>query len=589
VTGYTFGQILRLLPPPDRQQLATRFGVAADPDALAEALVEQTAERIQLLSPTARDLLRRLWLAGGQAAMDLLFRTEPALHGAVGELARDALAVELRVDYYHHVLALPLEVQQAAFEPLIAPVLTRIATGKRPEATTVPAAPPWVTDLFRLLSALRWYAGPLTQQGELYKRVRTAIERTFWPDPTRSPEERDRLLLGFAEWAGLVNVNRLTRQIEVTTLAEEFWQGSPRARWERWFEYFVREALGRIPFGQVAWDLLTGSPGGQALAADGMVELIASSGFVTPMRARHAVQATAQAGAEMGFVIRSGRDVGLSATGLAWLDGRVADVEPSRAVVQPTGEVIVPVETPLDVVWQAESALTLAKADVVWTYRLDHEAVDRALSQGLTADDVLARLQALSRTPLPDNVGSEIQDMWRKVGRVRVLDTTVIWTESAQLARTLGDHLKDLVRERLGDSVLVLGPVDGDAAIKRLQKLGYLVRSRPERPGEWTTRLAEPVSVDYRYRPQVQASLPAPAVPQSARDPGGIGDALVAALRRHQTVRVAYRPAGRSEPVHATIYPVAVHSGILFGVLQDDTRQSFQVPLGQIVEVWRLA
>jgi hypothetical protein len=588
VTGYPWGHILRILAPGDRQQLARRFGVRPEPEALEPALLADLPTRIGSLGSNAARLLERLWLAGGQASFELVYRQDPAAAAAVAELAREGLAVELRVDYYHHVLALPLEVQNAAFDPLILRRLASLATGDPPPATPLSPSPPWATDLFRILSYLRWQGGPLTQQGELYKRARTAMTTALWPDAARAADERLEALMGFAEWAGLINVNRLTRQIEVTTDAEQFWRESARTRWERWFHYWTGEALNRIAHGHVVFDLMTGSPAWRPLDLDGVAELLAGTGFISPTRARHAVQATATVGGDLGWIRQTGRNAGLSATAAAWLAGRMADATPNRAVVQPTGDIIVPVETDPALIWDAETVMSLKRADVVWTYRFDHDAVDRALAHGLSADDALSRLAALSRTELPPNLVTEVRDTWRKVGRVRVLATTVIWTASPELGRTIANGLGDLVWEKLGDTVLVLGPDDGRDAVKRLQKLGYLVRSEPEQPGRKTRSLADPAPAEYRYRPQVQASLPHTASARPTNDPAGIGETLLGAMRAHETIRIAYRAPGR-DTVHAAVYPVALHSGVLYGILQDETRQSFQIPVRDILEVWRLA
>ena len=589
--GWSWHRLARMMSAQDRQVLASRVGLQPDAERLAEGLTDEAAivERLHTLSPEARDLAIRCCLVGGQAPMEALMRLPPALQPAVSQLSQKGLAVELRVDYYNHVLAIPLEVATLVFRELVMDRLAGVVRGDGREAGVLPAAPTWATDLFRLLSHVRWQGAPLTQQGELFKRVKTQLTSTFWPESRQNPDDRYDTLLSFAEWARLVNVDRLARRIDVTTRAPEFWADSLESRWHLWFEYWQGYILSRVPYGHVIWDVLASTPDFRLVNLDALAEQMATTGLVSLMRARHGAEETVRQGARLGWLefSRDRMSAGLTEAGRSFQVRRYEPLSESRAVVQPTGDVIVPVETPPSLLWEAEAALSLTKSGVVWTYRVDAAALDRALTEHLAPQEVLERLGALSRTELPGNVVTEIQETWRKMGQVRLLTGTVAWFNNPAQADATAKALGDLVVERLGATVLVVRTDDADAALRRIQKLGYPVRPRPEHPDEEVRRVVEPDETEYFARPQVQVYLPSVPQGRATAHPAEIQLSLMQALQAHETVRVSYRPAGWEQAIHATVYPVSVHGGVLHGVLQDESRQSFQIPLAQITEVWR--
>ena len=96
MTGYTWTRCLAMLAVPDRQKLASRFGLRPDVDALTEYFTnpDATVARIAALSSEAQELLARAWLAGSQVPLDALLtstgRDERLCSRATGSMEKAA-------------------------------------------------------------------------------------------------------------------------------------------------------------------------------------------------------------------------------------------------------------------------------------------------------------------------------------------------------------------------------------------------------------------------------------------------------------------------------------------------------------------
>lgn len=592
VLGYEWSYLAKSLPSAERTDLAKRFGLSPDPEVLAQALAQRQHVQTTLshLSDNARDLAQRLWFAGGQATVESVFQLPGALHHAVPELARAGLLVQLRIDYYHQVYALPIETQAGMVGPLIVPLLTAHATdGQRPDVVVAPSSPVWMTDLLRLLSHIRWSGGPLTQQGELYKRVRNQIVATFWPQHPIAPDQRLNQLLEFSTWAQLVQADHLRRRLDVTTEAERFWDGTPGDRWQRWTQFWLEAKLPSLPLAHVVWDSLVYSPKSGRLAISGLATLLSNTGLVAEGRARNIVSAALDMGQAYGWIEVSGKAAGVAPLALGAIYRKIAPSESTRAVIQPTGEAIVPVETPPALVWHAEETLSLKKADVVWTYQFDPHALERAVNIPISQTGALERLSALSRAPLPANVVAEIADGFSRASRVRVLEAVVVWAETPELTDILVQSLGPMVVERLADKVLTVSADDSQAVVDRLKHAGYAVRSAPERVGEpGSYALVEPIELHYPYRSHILVSLPGLAPDPKFSNLPDITRRLQDAIRAAETLRIQYVSQGQNTSTEVGLLPLAIQDGMLGGIALNDHRP-VRIPVKQIVHVWKIS
>ena len=112
---------------------------------------------------------------------------------------------------------------------------------------------------------------------------------------------------------------------------------------------------------------------------------------------------------------------------------------------------------------------TLVSYDQVATYRLEKRSANLAVSNGWTAERMLALLRAHARTPLPQNVEQSIQDWagavrrarFARVLRVEADDPSVL--EDLAAAKLLKGHVRGIERR----PVLLMHP---DTDLRRLAR-----------------------------------------------------------------------------------------------------------------------
>ncbi|MCC3372980.1 helicase-associated domain-containing protein [Cohnella sp. REN36] len=188
-----------------------------------------------------------------------------------------------------------------------------------------------------------------------------------------------------------------------------------------------------------------------------------------------------------------------------------------RYEVLPDLEIVVPPETPPLARWRIAEVADLSSADVVSFYRLTRNACERASHRGHTADTVAALLEAGSGAPLPPPVRDAMDDWFRRLGRVEVLDAVVLRTDEPGLADLIAadPEATGMLGERIGERhYLVRGEARGRLE-ERLASLGY----PPYRPqAQAAADLAESGA-----NPGEPGAIPAARLaqpPQAVLDPG---------------------------------------------------------------------
>ena len=579
--GYTWGTLAHLLTPSEQRELAGHLNVAPDISDLAAQLANEAriAAAIRGLDTATRQLLRRIWLAGGQMSPEQFYRGAHPEPGVFGTLAQRGLLVQLRLDYYHNVYALPLEVQQQVARLLVVP---EVGTRSDQPLAPAPAMPVWSRDLFRIVSHCRWFSVPLTQQGEIYKRVQQQMAATLWPEHPRSPLARLDFLVRFADWAQVLRVDRLRGQVQATVEAEVFWRKPPAERWALYRQFWMEAVMSSIQLGLVVWDLLMAA-GPAGIPEERVTELLLGSGILNAARARVVVQSVVDVGLTAGMVDVRGKTVAVSREAYAAWSDHVAEDEPPGGLAEPTGDFLLPAETAPGLLWEAEAALALQRADVMWRYRFDRAALERAVTLGLDLVDIQRRAQAVCRTPLADNVRSEMEDALRRAGRVRLASGTVVWTQDERAAAVVGETLAELDPLALAPGVLLLRDDQGAAAAQRLYKLGYALRNAVDAYGsQGRYRLADPEPPEHPYHPQIQVALPRA---QGASREAAVPPAIHNALSNHQPVTIEYIAPGKEDAVVVRAILTDQRGGLLHGIALE-TLRPVTIPLEQVVRAW---
>jgi hypothetical protein len=579
--GYTWSTLEQLLGAEDRATLAKALNVQ-DTEDLAARLADPSRIRAALerLPQPQQVLLKRIWLSGGQIDLDHLHRTDRPDPAVPAALARNGLLVQLRLDYYQHVYALPLEVQQQVAQLFVVPDIA--PSGPPVPLAPAPAMPVWSRDLFRLISHCRWNHVPLTQQGEIYKRVQQQMAATLWPDHPVPAPIRLLYLVGFADWAGLLRVDPVRGSVQATTEAAHFWQQPPAERWGRYLDYWLEVVLGAAPLNSVVWDLLIAA-GPRGLPVNRLTAYLTDNAGNPAARVRAAVNEVTRAGLTAGLLGQNGKRLFVAPDAYAaWAHAYAVDERPS-AVIQPTGDILVSAETAPAALWEAESAVALHRADITWVYRFNRTALERAVTLGLGPADVVARLEAIARTPVPDNVRTEIEDAFRRAGRVGLASGVVVWTGDEATAALIGQALTDLNPLTVGQGVFLLREDQGSAAAQRLYKMGYALKTSVDRYGTPTRyQLADPLPGGQPYHPQVQVQLP-------RRPPVGHGDSwfvvLESALTTHHPVVVEYQTGGDGRLRRVRAILTQQRGETIYGVALE-TLAPLTFSLNQVVQAW---
>lgn len=470
----------------DRARLADAVGErSTDPQLLASQLSrpEYLAEHIRRLSPEAADVLWQLWIAGGRTPVEAVVRTEftgPALK----HLADVGLVAQLTHNYYTQSYAYPAEAHPFVRRFIAVPRLAqRAVAGSGPAVGPLPPNPVWLTDVFRVLSQVRWHGARLTQQAVLYKRWEQTAQALLTGEHPSSREARLTTALQFASHAGLLAADPAQAGLHVTTDAPEFFAAPPALRWQRWRDFVIHQ-LNALPFGALILDSLAALPPDQSLTVRDWVELAGAGRSATVQEHfLHLATATLNRGLALGWLVEQDGHVQVSAEARALDSGQFAPEAPARAIMEPTGDVMVPKETPLGRLWAAEEVLTLHRADVVWIYRCDTAARERAHDYAISADEILARIQALLTTELPDNVAQDIRDGYHRNLAVRVLNASVVTVRDPAALPALKKVLGPLVVEQLGDRVLLAAPGAGQKLLSRIKKAGLTSRNDVEEAG----------------------------------------------------------------------------------------------------------
>jgi len=154
--------------------------------------------------------------------------------------------------------------------------------------------------------------------------------------------------------------------------------------------------------------------------------------------------------------------------------------EPKPLVVNPDFEVLLLPEGDVnEVAHTLDRFAVRVRSDEVVRYRIERDAVERAVARGMTTDEMVGFLAGKSRAPLPQNVVYSVREWGGRVrfGRQREAVLLEVDQEDA-LDRALAlEPLRALLLARLGPKVAALrSPVTDWKTIEALRALGVYLR-----------------------------------------------------------------------------------------------------------------
>lgn len=569
--GPTLKQILPMLSPAELRRLAEAAEVSStNREELERRLSDQSyiAKTVRRLSTDERQLLAHWLMRGGLSALDDL-QPARAFGSLVAKLARAGLAYLLRSDYYRPLFTLAAEATTPLWEAVNPAQKARLAAPERSprQAQSITEWSPFFHDVFQLVAAADRQPIQVTQQHYVYKRVQTKLMQWLWEKGNGERQHyRFAIALQFAQVYGLLALDPDLRELVPNSEGERYWEKPFEERVQDWFQFAAS-----IPSHQHLTPVLIWVAAG--LEPDQWLDFSQLEQFlrqhkVRPEHLRQLPEVVARLSAA-GIWEERARLGRLTDEAYAAWHGRWERPRPSAAIVQPTGEVLVPPETPFRERWLWNRLANPLRSDRVWVLQIDRAAIERALDFGYDQARYLAAVAKLCRTELASNLVANIQDWFRQMDRHRWIEALLLHSNSPEDSQAVERHLKDLVVRRLSERDLILRHDASAQATERLRRAGIFIRDKvelpslpaaaPNKPAAWPTQLAGlPLWQGYSQVvvPNLDESLALYSLPELERQ-------LSEAIRRQASLVVQYFLPGRREIRRDTIVPTQLSRGWL--------------------------
>jgi hypothetical protein len=357
------------------------------------------------------------------------------------------------------------------------------------------------------------------------------------------------------EQLGLFSVADAPYRFEVSEYAQEFLAKPPDALFDTVFE-FVFEP-GRLVWpALLAVFLASRLPPEASLNISQMIQWMGTIGLSGADNQYYLNQAVTDLLVFDMWDLTNPQSGRLSAWAYGALHRAFEQPTPKSALIQPTGEILVPPTTPLSERWAIDQIASRVKLDRVSTYRIDQDCVRRGLERGLTSDGHLAALSALMKNPVPDNVRVNLEDWYRMLGRHRILEVTVIHSLRAEDSQNIEQLLGDDAIERLSPTDVIIRPDRLKDIVRRLEKGGAPILGDVLRPGQSQSN-KEPRASWYHMGEPWSVRLWQQSA-ESTRSVDELREELRSAVQSGQPITLTYQMTGESRPRTDHVIPVAI-------------------------------
>lgn len=581
VHEWPLSKLVTALNDADRLELSRSLGLE---NPSGEQLAEQLRDpnRIRKLlsqwSDNTLSLLKRWVQQGGEVA---LYGYEAAsFHQAVNEMKDSGLFFSLTNQFDRTSYWIPIE-----YYPILMTTLFPIPDDIVSSVTTpraVHAAPGWwpvFHDLFQLLSFSEDGRLMITQSGTIYRRVLAKLLQRSWPEGTPNHKEaRLNLAVAFARTERLLVYDTDFREFLPTETVQTFFEQEVAVLWERYLRYALEGQPGLF----LQHALVTHA---RRLEPEQWLDLDVLSDWLTAHHFRNSKNSYALGEIRrqlsfLGLWEENGNRGRLSDLGYAALHQSFEPSEAGQVIIQPTGDVLVPPQTPFRERWALQKIAILVKTDRVASYQINRHSVSRALSLGLTQDDYLRTLSNISRMDLPGNLVSNIQDWFQSLSRHRFVHAMVIHSQSPDDSRRVEGMIGEHLLARLSSTDVIISDKHVEEIHRKLEKSGVLIRKDIWRPGE-SPKTLEPTLPD---EPIGTVALPQPMTEKTPSNPGQLQHEIHEAILSQRPLHILMTPSGRDHPLPITIIPWMLSDGWI-QAMDVDTHQQIMLSLKQVVSV----
>lgn len=549
--------ITQALSDSERAQLQETLGATShDPGILARALPSPDTIRNTLprLSQDALDALKTWVLERG------VWRSVPRmsrLAAGIEELGNRGWVFETAYGPYRRTTIMPWEFMPCLLENLWEIPFEHLShpTDSRPE-DPAPIWSPLIHDIFQVLSYTRKEPLLLTTQHEVYRRQLTKLESLMWERPQITAGVTVRHVLSLMERLDLFQMHQHPHRLEVSPDAARLWRSGPSGVVREFSEYLFDPSHHVWPI--LPWVALSSLlPDDRSLNIAAATAWLAKIGIPSAENTYWLDQALVELAVFDIWEMTGPGHGRLTRWAQAGLSGHFEQPDPQSAIIQPTGEILVPPAVPLDERWELDRLASRVKSDRVSIYRLDQSAVKAGLRQKLDAARHADAIAALARTPLPDNVRVNLEDWYRAMGRHRVMEATLIHSQSAEDSRDLETVLGDDALERLSPTDLIIPSDRVKEILRRLDKAGAPMLPDIRRPSEEAAERDAGPESNRSSRPVWSIQLPGQATPASL-DAEEHRTVMQRALGNTQPVILTYHVPGESRARLEKVIPISV-------------------------------
>lgn len=474
--------ILGGLSAPDRAQLRTALGAASDStEALADALLnpERIAESIRHASQDALTALKT-WVLESGLWRDFLRRGRVD-HG-IQELIELGWVFETYYGPHRRLYLMPWELM-----PRVVPLLWDIPwdriTGPGParESTPAPVWTPIIHDMFQLLAFARHEPLLLTNQRDVYRRLKNKLDQLIWPRPEIAASAVVDRLLEALDHMRLFETADGPFRYDVSDLAEQLWMKGPNRVFQTLGDFLFDPS--RLAWPTLLWaSLASHIPAGATLNVSHTLDWMTAAGF-PHVRNSYLFNQARQDMVVFDFWDLGSRETGrLTDWAYSAMNNQFEAAENAASLIQPTGDILVPPQAPLRERWQIDEIATRIQSDRVSTYRIDQRAVREGVRRGWNAEIHRDALERLTRNPLPDNIRINLEDWYRLIGRHRLMEVTIVHSVRPEDSRDVETLLGDEVVSRLSPTDIVIRHDRVKAVAKKLDRAGAPILSEILRP-----------------------------------------------------------------------------------------------------------
>ncbi len=577
--GPSLWHLLQLIPPADQDALAERLGVASDRSTIYQALVDAKRYHplIDGLSTQAKTFLAEVLLSGGRISFERAFETE-AFSQILDELVEGGLIYAMEDRSFKRYFTFPHEYDNYAWSKTVIATLEHRLEAKEVSPRREHQASDWfpfMQDVYQVLSFARTEPLQRTQQGFLYKRVETKLGQRLWPKaPADQIALRLNLILHFALDNHLMGYDDAGRSMQVDEeVAAEFFAMDIDRRYHCWFAFASAHSQD-ASLRQIIMATAAFLQPEQWIDIEALRDWLSAHHVLARAQGSHVLSAHIEHLTDLDLWEGDDHRGRLSDFAYFGIAARFAPTAPGQAVVQPTGEVLVPPESPFMERWRWDQITTLIRADRMSVYQIDSQGMERALDLEVDMDTLLSDMEDMSKSGMPSNVRANVEDWRRALTRHRVLQATIVHSSTPQDSLEAAHRLGHRVISRLSDTDIIIQPSSALEAISTLKKAGIMMRRRVERPG------VEPPSALDREEPPweswhgdefndplyaVRAQVP--PLHMEIPDYPNMRAFIQSAIDDRALIRVTYLPPGHARVITHKIVPYQLQNDWMYGTV----------------------